>query len=80
MTTKKHRVSLSFDKKVWIEFKENLKSYGFPSGTASYLIQQYMERINIECESNDDGMSPQLEMFDFDQMAEIRGEKRRGKR
>ena len=57
----KMRVVLSLEREVWREFQANLNRYGLPKGSASYLVQQFMERINIEVEVT--GVSPQLELF-----------------
>jgi hypothetical protein len=73
----KARVVLSIDAEIWNTFKANLDSYGLPKGSASYLVSRYMERINIECSPNSEGISPQLEMYDFDHMAEIVGRKKK---
>jgi hypothetical protein len=56
------RIALTVDKDVFDEFKQNLKSYGYPAATASLIVQQAMENINAEF-SQYDGMSPQLELF-----------------
>ena len=61
MTTKKKtRVVLSIEEDVWKEFQANLKEKGYPRGTASFLVQQKFEQINIEFDALGD--SQQLDL------------------
>ena len=61
MTTKgKTRVVLSIDEGIWHEFQKNLKNKGYPRGTASWVIQQHLELLNIEFEVTGD--SQQLDL------------------
>jgi len=69
MPTQKHRVSLSIDKAVWLEFKANMKRRGIPPGAASWLFQQKIEHINLEFEHI--GKSEQLEMV-FGKIEEVK--------
>ena len=57
----KKRVVLSIDGDVWKEFQENLKERGYPRGTASWVVQQQLERVNTEFEITGD--SQQLDMM-----------------
>ena len=51
---KKTRVVLSIDEDIWHEFQKNLKNKGYPRGTASWIVQQQFEHLNIEFEVTGD--------------------------
>lgn len=51
---KKTRVVLSIDEDIWHEFQKNLKSKGYPRGTASWIVQRQFERLNTEIEITGD--------------------------
>ncbi len=58
---KKTRVVLSIDEAVWHEFQENLKKKGYPRGTASWIVQNRFESLNIEFDALGD--SQQLDLM-----------------
>ena len=58
---KKTRVVLSIEEDIWHEFQENLKRKGYPRGTASWIVQQQFEHLNIEFEITGD--SQQLDLM-----------------
>lgn len=58
---KKTRVVLSIDEGIWKEFQANLKDRGYPRGTASWVVQQKFESLNIEFEALGD--SQQLDLM-----------------
>ena len=52
MTAKgKTRVVLSIDEDIWRTFQENLKNKGYPRGTASWVVQQRLDELNMEFEA-----------------------------
>ncbi len=57
----KTRVVLSIDENIWHEFQKNLKKKGYPRGTASWIVQQQFEHLNLEFESLGD--SQQLDLM-----------------
>jgi len=57
----KQRVVLSIDADIWEEFQKNLKDKGYPRGTASWVIQQKLESLNLEFETLGD--SQQLDLM-----------------
>ncbi len=59
--TKKTRVVLSIDESVWQEFQDNLKKKGYPRGTASWIVQQKFEELNMMFEHVPE--SPQLDFI-----------------
>jgi hypothetical protein len=57
----KQRVVLSIDADVWEEFQKNLKRKGYPRGTASWVVQQKLESLNLEFDALGD--SQQLDLM-----------------
>jgi len=57
----KTRVVLSIDENIWHELQENLKKKGYPRGTASWIVQQHFEHLNIEFDALGD--SQQLDLM-----------------
>lgn len=55
--------SITFDEDIYTEFKQNLKAKGYPVTAAGLILQQTMERINLELEHI--GKSSQLELFEM---------------
>ena len=62
-------IQITIDQDVWQTFNANLRSKGYPKGTASYTIQRCLEQINDDFEYFGD--SQQLSLFEWK-----KGEKR----
>ena len=59
-TDNKTRVVLSLNADVWREFQDNLRRKGYPRGTASWVVQQHLEFLNVEFDALGDSQQIQL--------------------
>ena len=57
----KTRVVLNIEEDTWRDFQENIRKKGYPRGTASWVVQEYLDRLNTEFEVLGD--SQQLDLL-----------------